>query len=249
MKKIKSLLRNLLGNQGYLRFTSSTFFLYYKNGWLKNNPSYYNHYFVKQLVKPGDTVIDLGGNLGYFTRIFSDLVGPNGKVLSVEPVAMYREVLEKNVAGRSNVTILPYALGEKEASISMGIPSTDKHRHGLMRVLKNEEASQLAANETHTVQMKVPMQVFGNLDKVNYIKCDIEGYEIPVIPLMQPLIEKHRPVLQIETDGENKKKILQLMRDLHYEPHYVDKDRLLPLKSDDQILYGDIIFVPVNKLA
>lgn len=244
MKTIKSLLRRLLGNSAYLRLTSSLFFLYYKMDWLKSNPSYYNHYYVKQLVYPGDTVLDIGGNLGYFTRIFSSIVGPTGKVLAVEPVEMYRQMLEKNVAKCGNVAILPYALGEQEATIPMGIPSADKHRHGLMRVLKKEEASQLSTNETHQVQMKVPMQLFGDLPKVNYIKCDIEGYEIPVIPLMRPLLEKHRPIVQIETDGENKKKILQLFQELNYKPFYVDKNELLALKSVDQALYGDIIFMP-----
>ncbi len=245
MKTIKSLLRRLLGNHLYLRLTSGMFFLYYKKGWLKTNPSYYNHYYVKQLIKPGDTVLDIGGNLGYFTRIFSQLVGSEGKVLTVEPVAMYRQVLEKNIAGCCrNVAVLPYALGEQEATIPMGIPSADKHRHGLMRVLKKEEASQLAASETHQVQMKVPMQLFGNLDRIDYIKCDIEGYEIPVIPLMRPLLEKHRPIVQLETDGDNKKQLLRLFDELAYHPFYVDKNSLLPLLSPDQALYGDIIFMP-----
>lgn len=237
----------MLGQETYLRFTSSLFFLYFKMGWLKSNPSYYNHHFAKNLIKSGDTVIDIGGNLGYFTRIFSDIVGPAGKVITVEPVAMYRKVLQKNVAGLMNVTILPYALGEQEAEIPMGIPSADKHRHGLMRVLKKEEATTLKADETYMVQMKIPMQLFSDLLKVNYIKCDIEGYEIPVIPLMRPLIEKHRPIMQIETDGDNKKKILQLFQELHYQPFYVEKDKLLPLMNTEQELYGDIIFVPAEK--
>ena len=245
MKTIKSLLRRLLGNHLYLRLTSRLFFLSYKMGWLKNNPSYYNHYYVQQLIKPGDTVLDIGGNLGYFTRIFSQLVGTNGKVLVVEPVEMYRQVLEKNIIRCCrNVAVLPYALGEREATIPMGIPSADKHRHGLMRVLKKEEASQLSAAETHLVQMKVPMQLFGDLSRIDYIKCDIEGYEIPVIPLMRPLLEKHRPIVQIETDGDNKKQILRLFEELRYKPHYVEKNSLLPLKSAEQELWGDIIFMP-----
>lgn len=249
MKSIKSFLRRLLGQPAYLRFTSSVFFLYYKMGWLKRNPSYYNHHYAKHLVKPGDVVIDIGGNLGYFTCIFSKLVGPQGKVLAVEPVALYRQVLEKNIAGSGNVTILPYALGEQEAQIQMGNLSVDKHRHGLMRVLKKEETTELAASETHPVQMKQPMQLFNHLSKVNYIKCDIEGYEIPVIPLMRQLIAKHRPIMQIETDGENKKQLLQFFQELNYQPFYVEKDNLLPLLNPEQELYGDVIFMPAERKA
>jgi FkbM family methyltransferase len=245
MKSIKSFLIRLLGQPAYLRLTSSLFFLYYKMGWLKNNPSYNNHHYANRLVKAGDVVIDIGGNLGYFTRIFSKIVGPQGKVLAVEPVALYRKVLERNVAGLNNVTILPYALGESETEIQMGNPSVDKHRHGLMRVLKKEEATQLA--NTYPVQMKTPMQLFNDLQRVNYVKCDIEGYEIPVIPLMRPLIEKHRPLMQIETDGDNKKQLLKMFEELNYQPFYVDKDTLLPLLNPEQALYGDIIFMPAER--
>ncbi len=247
MKLIKSFLSRLLGQPAYLNLTGSLFFLYYKMGWLKNNPSYYNHYFVKHLVKQGDVVIDIGGNLGYFTRIFSKLAGPQGKVLAVEPVALYRKLLEKNVARCTNVTILPYALGEAEGEIQMGNPSADKHRHGLMRVLKKEETIQFNTAETYTVHMKTPMHLFSNLLIVNYIKCDIEGYEIPVIPLMRPLIEKQRPVMQIETDGENKEKLMQFFQELQYQAYYVEKDKLLPLINTNQALYGDIIFIPSEK--
>ena len=247
MKSIKSFLRQLLGQPAYLRFTSGVFFLYYRMGWLKHNPSYYNHHYAKQLIKPGDVVIDIGGNLGYFTLIFSKLVGPQGRVLAVEPVALYRQVLKKNISGCTNVTILPYALGEQEAEIQMGNPSADRHRHGLMRVLKKEETAQGTPFETYPVQMRPPMQLFSNLARVNYIKCDIEGYEIPVIPLMQPLIEKHRPVMQIETDGEHKKQLLQFFRELNYKPCYVEKDKLLPLVNSEQALYGDVVFLPAER--
>jgi hypothetical protein len=115
--------------------------------------------------------------------------------------------------------------------------------------LKQEEAGKLTAHEKHTVQMKVPMDLFGNLERVDYIKCDIEGYEIPVIPLMQPLIEQHRPLMQVETDGDNKAKLLQLFRQWQYQPYYVNKDKLLPLSNPAQALYGDIIFIPAEKAA
>src|SRR5215510_491619 len=120
MKKIKSLLLQLLGQKAYLQLTSKLFFIYFRNGWLKNNRSYDTHYFVKNLVRTGDTVLDIGANLGYYSVEFARLVKQTGKVYSVEPIELYRKVLSANVASLPQVKIFPYALGENEGVIKMG---------------------------------------------------------------------------------------------------------------------------------
>ncbi|MEO7312395.1 MAG: FkbM family methyltransferase [Chitinophagaceae bacterium] len=248
MKSIKSLLNKLLGQKHYLRLTSTLFFHYFNKGWLRDNPSYYSHYFVHNLIQQGDTVIDIGGNLGYFTKIFSRLVGKTGRVYTVEPIELYRQVLEKNIANLGNVTVLPYALGEDDGTILMGNPSSDKHRHGLMRVLKKDETQFLPAGDKYEVEMKHPLHLFETLGKIDYIKCDIEGYEIPVIPLMEPLIAKQLPLMQIETEGENKFTILEMMWKLGYKSYYAEKQTLVPVITTEQPVIGDLLFIPAHRL-
>jgi FkbM family methyltransferase len=248
MKTIKALLNKLLGQKNYLRLTSTLFFHYFNKGWLADNPSYYSHYFVKNLIQQGETVIDIGGNLGYFTKIFSRLVGKTGRVYTVEPIELYRQVLEKNISSLQNVTILPYALGENDGTILMGNPSSDKHRHGLMRVLKKDETQFIAAAEKYEVAMKHPLHLFESMGKIDYIKCDIEGYEIPVIPLMEPLIARQLPLMQIETEGENKFLILEMMWKLGYKSFYAEKQKLSPVLTTDQTVIGDLMFIPAHRL-
>ena len=48
---------------------------------------------VQHLVKPGDTVLDVGANFGVYTRVLSQLVGPAGRVISVEPVPQTFSIL------------------------------------------------------------------------------------------------------------------------------------------------------------
>ncbi|MES2777305.1 MAG: FkbM family methyltransferase [Bacteroidota bacterium] len=249
MKAIKSLLNKLLGQKNYLRLTSTLFFHYFNKGWLKDTPSYFSHYFVKNLIGQGETVIDIGGNLGYFTKIFSRLVGKTGRVYTVEPIELYRQVLEKNISGLQNVTILPYALGENDGTILMGNPSSDKHRHGLMRVLKKDETQYLAAGDKYEVELKHPLHLFEALGKIDYIKCDIEGYEVPVIPLMEPLIARQLPIMQIETEGDNKFTILEMMWKLGYKSFYAQKQQLIPVLTTDQTVVGDLMFIPAHRIA
>jgi len=245
MKYIKALLLKILGQRAYLQLTSQLFFFYFNNGWLRGNTSYFTHYFVKQFIKQDDVVLDIGANLGYYSVRFAKLVGTNGKVYSVEPIELYRSVLKQNVASFKQVEILPYALGKTEGVIKMGNPTTDKHRHGLMRVL--DEKEQKDDTRVYEVAMKNPGDLFDHLPRINYIKCDIEGYEVPVIPAMKSLISKHRPFMQIETDGDNKMIIHRMLTDLDYNCFYVKDEILVAYNNPKQPLPGDLIGIPGEK--
>jgi FkbM family methyltransferase len=246
MKTIKKLLLQWLGHKRYLQLTSTFFFTARNQNWLRNQPAYFAHYLALEFIKPGDTIIDIGANLGYYSLPFAKKVGKSGQVFSVEPIALYRQVLENNLAGLTQVTILPFALGETEGIIHMGNPSEDKHRHGLMRVLKENEVK--ANADVYEVPVKNPMQLFGNLEKVDYIKCDIEGYEVPVIPAMRPLIEKLRPIMQIETEGDNKNVLMELFKAVNYVTFFAGKNRLVPYPDANQHLQGDLIAIPAEKV-
>lgn len=245
MKQIKAILLRVLGQRAYLQLTSRLFFFYFNNGLLRNNPSYYTHYFVKNFLQTGDTIIDIGANLGYYSTRFARLTGPGGQVYAVEPIEIYRSVLRKNLARYNNVEIMPYALGETEGTIKMGNPTTDKHRHGLMRVLNEKEGS--SDEQVYEVPMKNPVKLFEKLQAIHYIKCDIEGYEVPVIPAMKPLIQKHRPLLQIETDGENKHILFDMFNALGYNMFFVKENILVPYVNVGDHLPGDLICIPTEK--
>lgn len=240
MKIVKSWLLKLLGQERYLKLVSTVFFVGFSQGWLRNNPAYFTHYLVGRLIKPGQTIIDIGANLGYYSVLFASKTGPTGKVYSVEPIELYRNVLQKNIGGFKQVTVLPFALGENEGTLKMGNPSLDKHRHGLMRVLTEDEA----AAAQYEVKVKNPAELFDSIEKIDYIKCDIEGYEVPVIPAMKDLIAKHRPILQIETEGENQKILTDLLMGLGYRLYYAARERMVAISNPDTPLPGDLIAIP-----
>lgn len=243
MKLLKKMLLKILGPERYLTLVSAIFFISFHRGRLKKNPAYYTHYQVGPLIKPGYTVIDIGANLGYYTVLFANRTGSGGRVLAVEPIALYRKVLEKNISGLKQVSILPFALGEHEGFLKMGNPSADKHRHGLMRVLEE--------TETHAAEYEVPVKnptvLFADLERIDYIKCDIEGYEVPVIPAMRPILEKHRPMVQVETGGANKTVLMKLFKELGYNTFYATSDSLQPYTDASQSLPGDLIAIPKER--
>ena len=93
------------------------------------------------------------------------------------------------------------------------------------------------------VQMKKPSALFGNLDRIDYIKCDIEGFEYIVLSDMKEVIRKHKPKVQVEVWSNNKEKMLELFDELGYTPYKLHKFQLAPQGENDPPLPGDYIFI------
>ena len=103
------LLYRLLSLEGYLRVVSRLFFLTRALGFGRKGRALEYNYHLPQLVGRGDVAIDIGANLGYYTRPLSEIVGAEGAVYAVEPVPVIYDVLRRNVAGRRNVHLMNYA--------------------------------------------------------------------------------------------------------------------------------------------
>ena len=93
--------------------------------------------------------------------------------------------------------------------------------------------------------MRRGSELFASLERVDFIKCDIEGYELHVMRELRGLLERHRPTVLIETGGENRPAIIRLFGELGYAGYTLDRGREVPLGAE---LPGasekDIIFRP-----
>lgn len=240
MNLIRRLLYILLGKSLYFRTVSMIFLMLYKAGLLSVFKKFQTHYLVKKLIHKDDIIIDIGANFGYFTSIFARQTGPKGTVYAVEPVKLYMDILKNNTRRFSNIELVPYALSDSEGETVMGIESEQKYRHGLTKIMAEENTSQ--SENGYTVLRKTPESVFGQLNKLDYIKCDIEGHEIKVIPGFKELIEKFNPVIQIELEKANFDTINLFLTNSGYTPYIVLNNRLAELVKGMNIT-SDIIYI------
>ena len=238
-KLFHRLLYRLLSLEGYLRVVSRLFFL---NRWLglgRTGRALEYNYHLPQLVRKGDVAIDIGANLGYYTRPLADIVGAEGKVYAVEPVPVIFSVLERNVRGCSNVHLLNFALGKEECDVEMANDSVAEVGYfGTGRNFVSEGSlSKLAVR--FTAQMKRGSDLFGGLERIDFIKCDIEGYERIVMPELRPLIERHHPTVLIETDGDTRHEIIEMFSEMGYRAYILEAGREVALNAESD---KDIIF-------
>ncbi len=237
-ERIQAWLYWALGRRWYLYLVSQLFFLAYRTGLLRGTPEYACHYYVRRWIEPGDCVVDIGANLGYYSVLFAEWTGTAGTVYSVEPVPLYREVLRWNVRSFPQVEILPYALDTEPGTVQMGVPDTvAPHRHGMTQILPSAEGMV-------DVEVRTPTSLFGDVSRLDYVKCDIEGHEGVVVPAMTDLFREHEPIVQVEIAPENRSRIYGLMTELGYSAHFVRGTELVEIQDPDDETIGDWIFVP-----
>lgn len=238
-KLFHRLLYRLLPLEGYLRVVSRMFFLYRALGIGRKGRALEYNYHLPQLVGRGATAIDIGANLGYYTCPLADIVGSEGRVYAVEPVPVIFEVLKRNVAGRKNVTLLNYALGSEERTIEMANDSVAAA--GYFGTGRNFVSDGELSGEAikFTAEMRRGSELFAELERVDFIKCDIEGYERVVIPEMRAIIERHHPTVLIETDGETRQEIIEMFTQMGYRAYMLEggKEVTLNAASDKDIIF------------
>jgi FkbM family methyltransferase len=249
LQKTGAFIIKKFGIEAYLRFKQRGFFLAYKTGLLRNDPVYYCHYYAKRLINRGDTVLDIGANLGYYSILFADWVGTTGKVLAVEPIALYNKIFNEKARKFKNIRLYPYALGLEEKQVEL---VTDAKSNvlstGLPHVFDPQTDGQLEDHDFRfKAQMKIPSRLFGDLEKLDYIKCDIEGLEGVVLTDLKAVIARHRPIVQVEVWHDSELPIRRMFDELGYRAYKLDKTTLVPQTEHRSRLGGDYFFMPEKK--
>ena len=134
-----------------------------------------------ELCSKRGTALDIGANVGLWAR---DLVD-NFANVAFEPVAVFRECLEKNVVG-SNFFISPLALGDHDTQATMIITEGNSGHSHL-------DPATLGTGDVQVVKLDNL-----NIENVDYIKIDCEGYEYRVLQGAEQTVKRWRPIMVIE---------------------------------------------------
>jgi FkbM family methyltransferase len=135
---------------------------------------------IQSIVKPGMTCYDCGANVGYFTLLFSRLVGPGGRVFSFEPLPANAAHLRQHVDinKRTNVTIIEAALADYDgkAPFSSG---------GSASKLVPEGSVEVDCRSIDSLGLPPP----------DVMKIDVEGAEELLVKGAEETILRHRPTI------------------------------------------------------
>ncbi|MEO1290596.1 MAG: FkbM family methyltransferase [Chloroflexota bacterium] len=201
---------------------------------------------LKQLIQSNMTVLDIGAHVGYYTRMASNLVGDEGRVIAFEPNPTNHAMLKHNVGDHKNVTLMQVALAEAEGTAElydylMMSASGSLHYDETLREVQLSTTSRdvdfaprLEDNfepRKYTVRTAPVDDLMRelNITQIDVVKMDIEGAEMGALRGMREtitqspnlaLVMEYNP-LGLKAFDNNPTDALQEVLDMGFSSLYV----------------------------
>ncbi|MBD0736173.1 FkbM family methyltransferase [Streptomyces sp. CBMA29] len=175
--------------------------------------------WLQRRLRPGDTYVDVGANVGYFSVLAAQLVGPEGRVVAIEASQAFNERLEQNARlnDLTNIRAVHTAVSDKQQTLTFILASS-----------ANMGANSIVpwdgpAESTFDIEAFPLPDVLqeDEIARARVIKIDVEGAEGSVVRGMAPLLERLRPDAEVTVEvtpdrmeqlGDSVEELLDTMR-------------------------------------
>ena len=187
------------------------------------------------LIKPGTVVIDVGANIGFFTKFFADCVSEGGKVLAIEPertnFSRLNEMVEKNrLSGTVEIfeAVAAATSGTLKLKINPLHPADHKISEQGVPVKAISLDGLLADRKWPTVSL---------------IKIDVQGAEVMVLQGAAEVLKRFDPALYLEVDDDslrgmntNAEALFRTVEQFGYSIHRIISGKIsLPMKREEAV--------------
>ena len=193
--------------------------------------------FFQSAWRDGMTFLDVGANLGYYTALATRVVGPNGRVLAVEPDPDSFDYLEQTIAANAvgNVQAFPVAASDAPATLPLYISTDNRGDNRLYASGEDRPQVEVAARPLDALLSE------NKIETVDLIKIDVQGYEPKVIAGLRETITASQNLTLltefwpqgIDEAGEDANEFLQTLRELGLTLHELQPDGSLAELTDD----------------
>jgi len=131
-------------------------------------------------INKGDTVIDVGANIGFFSLLAAKKIGSRGKIFAIEPLKQANNWLKKNLKLNSfeNYKVLEVAVGEKQGTMKMYKKSKSAEMIILDPTVSKDDLLICGEINIETIDNIISTK---KIEKVNLLKIDVEGFEHEVL--------------------------------------------------------------------
>lgn len=137
---------------------------------------------LKKIITPGDFILDIGANIGFYAKLLSEFTTEKGKVFCFEPDSQNFNYLVKNTKGIKNITLFNKAVSDKTDTIKVyksKLLNVDHRTYPVNNYDSVEEITSVSIDEL--IKDKT-------IEKVDVIKIDIQGYELTAFNGMNHLL-------------------------------------------------------------
>lgn len=182
--------------------------------------------FVSEYIKKNMVCLDIGANIGYYSTLYSKIVGDGGKVISVEPSPLNFKYLKQNLErqNKTNYLLFNCACGNTEGTVNFQLDI----RANKCKVVENEIKIDTASNIIQVPLRRIDDVIKDcSINKLDFLKIDVEGYEWNTLQGARSSIQKFKPSIQIEIHFKRigvktTHQILEFLKNEGYEVIYHD---------------------------
>ena len=218
--------------------------------------------YIGSVLRPGDTFVDVGANVGYFTLLSASLVGNKGAVLAIEPEEKNFASLGDNVTANAytNTLLCRCAAGveEKEEILNVNplnrcgnsMLPFDTYASGETRFSKEEMIARFGEKELfERVGMRTLDGLFDEygLGDVAMMKIDVEGFELAVLQgcLVRLARGSIRRIVCEVNNSATRRDVFSLFQRYGYAPYrlsFAGKPERLPADTPLERIQGNVLF-------
>lgn len=204
--------------------------------------------FCKTVIRPGMVVVDIGAHIGYFTRVFSKLVGRTGKIFAFEADPVNYSLLKRNTARLSNIKSLELAISERSGALDFYHCLTKAGCHSTLQNIPLDFERKKITVKSESLDEFLTRE---RVEKVDVIKMDIEGGEYSALKGMEQTLKQKELMLLlefapkwIEASGISPYNFLQYVADFGFTIYAITESGLVEMAPKSFNDYGR--FIPAS---
>jgi FkbM family methyltransferase len=184
-------------------------------------------HLVEQILRPGDTFVDIGANVGYDTLLGSSLVGPQGQVIAIEASPTAFAKLKDNIALNNSTNIRAVNVAVSDRAGTLELFDLQGQNSGAVTTLTGRGGRLIASVEARPLaQILTPAE----MARVRLIKIDVEGAEAGILSNLLDNIEGFPASmdviaeLAVEDDVEAARRVFDRMTQAGYYAYAIEND-------------------------
>ena len=178
----------------------------------------------KKCIKQGNNVIEVGGHIGYMSLLFSQLAGDKGKVFVFEPSINNLPYIRENIKKKANVQLIEKGAGDKNETATFFMDNLTGQNNSFVEDFDGFKSNQSASYDKSSGLTKVEVPIVTldsfvlseNINNVNFIKIDVEGFEYEVLLGAKDLLKKYHPSIMVEVQ-RNQAPLADFLFELNYK--------------------------------
>lgn len=207
---------------------------------------------LQRFVEPGSTVIDVGANLGFFSRRFARWVVDGGRVVAIEPEPENCQRLQRALVAQGVNHVVDVVEAVAAESTGTRMLEINPDHPGDHRIGKHGLEVAAVTLDSLVAERGWP--------KISLIKIDVQGAEQAVLEGARRTLQRSRPALFVEIDddalrrmGASAESLLSWLMEEGYAPHRLERSGIAPVMTVREVLdylgkrrsYCDLLFLSV----